>query len=264
MSRLLSKLPDRFGGRVVARLGKHEIGAIAAVLVAAALLLLFGSLAEEVVEGETHQLDRAVLMTFRTPGNPADLIGPDWFEEMVRDVTALGSYAFVIIIVTAAIGYLLLRRKYGLALLLLAAEAGGMLFSTLLKEFFDRPRPDLDHAAKVFTASFPSGHATLSAVTFLTLGALLMRVTSDRKSKIYFMTTAIVLTLMVGLSRLYLGVHYPSDILAGWSIGAAWAVLCWGGALWLQRHGSVEKPDRPARVTRSADTASSGRKASAD
>ena len=247
--------------RAVTRLGKHEVGAIAAVFVAAALLLLFGSLAEEVMEGETHKLDRAVLLWFRTPGHPANLLGPDWFEEMVRDVTALGSYAFVIIIVTAAAGYLLLKRKYGLALLLLAAEGGGMLISSLLKEWFDRPRPDLEHAARVFTASFPSGHATLSAVTFLTLGALLTRVTADRKSKIYFMAVAIVLTILVGLSRLYLGVHYPSDILAGWCIGSAWAVLCWGGALWLQRRGSVEQPDRSAR--RSADTASSDRRESA-
>jgi undecaprenyl-diphosphatase len=230
----------------LARLGAHEVGAIVAVFVAAALLLLFGAIAEEVVEGETHRLDRAVLMSFRTPGNPADLIGPDWFEEMVRDVTALGSYAFVIIIVAAALGYLLLMRKHGLALLLLAAEAGGMLFSSLLKELFDRPRPELEHAARVFTASFPSGHATLSSVTFLTLGALLTRVNPDRKAKLYFMTTAIVLTIMVGLSRLYLGVHYPSDILAGWCIGSAWAVLCWGGALWLQRRGNVEPSAKSA------------------
>ncbi len=234
--------------RRLARLGKNETGAIAAVIVAAALLLLFGALAEEVVEGDTHRLDRAVLMAFRTSGNPADLIGPDWFEEMVRDVTALGSYAFVIIIVTAATGYLLLMRKHGLALLLLAAEAGGMLFSTLLKELFDRPRPDIEHAAKVFTASFPSGHATLSAVTFLTLGALLTRVTTDRKSKIYFMATAIVLTVLVGLSRLYLGVHYPSDIIAGWCVGSAWAVLCWGAATWHQRRGEVEQPAQQGRA----------------
>ena len=232
--------------RAVARLGKHEIGAIVAVLVAAVLLLLFGAIAEEVVEGDSNKLDRAVLLSFRSAGDPTDLIGPDWFEEMIRDVTALGSYAFVIIIVTAAVGYLLLMRKYGLALLLVAAEAGGMLFSTLLKELFDRPRPDLEHAARVFTASFPSGHATLSAVTFLTLGALLTRTTTDRKSKLYFMAAAIVLTMMVGLSRLYLGVHYPSDILAGWCIGAAWAVLCWGGALWLQRRGDVERPNQSA------------------
>ena len=241
-------LSNLLKSRAIARLGAHEVGAIIAVFVAAALLLAFGSIADEVVEGDTDRLDRAVIMAFRTAGDPTDLIGPDWFEEMVRDVTALGSYAFVIIIVTAAIGYLLLMRKYGLALLLLAAEGGGMLFSTLLKELFDRPRPDIEHAARVFTASFPSGHATLSAVTFLTLGALLTRVTADRKSKLYFMGTAVVLTIIVGLSRLYLGVHYPSDILAGWCIGSAWATLCWGGALWLQRRGDVERPTRHAEA----------------
>lgn len=246
MAKPASLLSRLLTSRAVARLGKHEVGAIVAVFVAAGLLLMFGQIAEEVVEGDTNRLDRAVLMSFRTAGDPSDLIGPDWFEEMVRDVTALGSYAFVIIIVAAAIGYLLLMRKYGLALLLLAAEAGGMLISTLLKELFDRPRPDLEHAARVFTASFPSGHATLSAVTFLTLGALLTRATAERKSKLYFMATAIVLTLLVGLSRLYLGVHYPSDIFAGWCIGSAWAVLCWGGALWLQRRGDVERPTKQA------------------
>jgi len=253
--------PDTLIRRIVntsalAKLGKHEVGAILALFTAAALVLLFGMVAEEVVEGDTHKLDRTVLMAFRTAGQPLDPIGPEWFEEMVRDVTALGSYAFVIIIVTAAVGYLLLMRKYGLALLLLAAEAGGMLISTLLKELFDRPRPDLEHAARVFTASFPSGHATLSAVTFLTLGALLTRVVADRKSKLYFMGIAIVLTVLVGLSRLYLGVHYPSDILAGWCVGSAWAMLCWGGALWLQRRGDVERPSKSPPLKRRADTAS--------
>ena len=247
MAVIRSTLASLYRASPLARLGAHEIGAVVAVFVAAALLLLFGAIADEVVEGDTLQLDRAILMSFRTPGNPTDLIGPEWFEEMVRDVTALGSYAFVIIVVAAAIGYLLLVRKYGLALLLLAAEAGGMLFSTLLKELFDRPRPDLEHAARVFTASFPSGHATLSSVTFLTLGALLTRTNADHKSKAYFMGIAVVLTIMVGLSRLYLGVHYPSDILAGWCIGSAWAALCWAAALWLQRRGDVERPADPAR-----------------
>jgi len=242
MATLRSSLASLYRASPLARLGAHEIGAIVAVFAGAALLLLFGAIADEVVGGDTGQLDRAVLMAFRTPGHPLDPLGPEWFEEMVRDVTALGSYAFVIIIVAASLGYLLLMRKYGLALLLLAAEAGGMLISTLLKEAFDRPRPDLEHAARVFTASFPSGHATLSSVTFLTLGALLARVNADRKAKLYFMGIAIVLTVMVGLSRLYLGVHYPSDIVAGWCIGSAWAVLCWAGALWLQRRGDVERP----------------------
>ena len=241
MKRLASTLPSKIIGLArLVRIGRREIAPLIAAFIGATLLLAFGMLAEEVVEGDTHELDQRLLMAFRTPGDPGDVIGPAWFEEMGRDVTALGSYAFVILAVGAAVGYLLLVRKRGLALLLTAAEAGGIAISTLLKNGFDRPRPEIEHAARVFTASFPSGHATLSAVTFLTLGALLTRVTPRRRAKLYVMAVAVLLTLLVGTSRVYLGVHYPSDVVAGWCVGSAWAVICWAVALWLQRRGSVE------------------------
>jgi undecaprenyl-diphosphatase len=133
--------------------------------------------------------------------------------------------------------------KRAAALLVFVAVDGGLLLSTLLKMEFDRPRPDLvAHAVRVYTASFPSGHATLSAVTYLTLGALLTRVVPKRRIKVFFMGLAIFLTLVVGASRVYLGVHWPSDVLAGWCVGAAWASLCWFVALQLQRRGQVEPP----------------------
>lgn len=226
----------------LARLGKHEVGMLVAVFICASLLWAFGAIAEEVVEGDTHKLDMAILMSLRTGVTPTDLIGPPWFEEMMRDFTALGSYAFIIITVTAVVGYLLLVRKWALALLMLGAVLGGMLISNLLKLGFDRQRPDLDHAARVFTPSFPSGHAMLSAVTFLTLGALLTRVNVDWRAKVYFLAIAVLLTIVVGLSRIYLGVHYPSDVVAGWFVGSAWALLCWTAALWLQSRGKVEQP----------------------
>jgi undecaprenyl-diphosphatase len=219
---------------LLGRWGVQEIGALLAVFVAASLILSFGLIAEEVMEGDTHKLDTAILLAFHTPGNPADRIGPPWLEEMMRDITALGSYAFIIIVVVAALGYLLLVRKPALVTLTIASVAGGTFISNLLKAGFDRPRPDIEHAARVFTASFPSGHATLSAVTFLTLGAILTRVNADRRVKLYFMGVAVFLTILVGISRVYLGVHYPSDVLAGWCIGSGWAMLCWAGALWLQ------------------------------
>ncbi|HEX6218531.1 MAG TPA: phosphatase PAP2 family protein [Sphingomicrobium sp.] len=241
----LARLP--FASRL-ANLGRHEVGLLAAVFVCAALLWTFGAIAEEVVEGDTHKLDMAILMALRSEGSPPDLLGPPWFEEMMRDITALGSYAFIIIIVTSAVGYLLLVRKQALALLMLGSVVGGMLISNLLKTGFDRPRPDLDHAARVFTPSFPSGHAMLSAVTFLTLGALLTRVNVDWRAKAYFLTIAVLLTLIVGFSRIYLGVHYPSDVLAGWCVGSAWALTCWSVALWLQSRGQVESPSTGADV----------------
>lgn len=226
----------------LAKLGAHEVGALVTLFICAGLLLAFGTISEEVVEGDTHQLDMAVLMALRTPSNPADLIGPAWLEEMMRDLTALGSYVFIIIVLVAAIGYLLLVRKRSLAILMIAAVMGGILISNLLKTGFDRPRPDLEHAARVFTPSFPSGHAMLSAVTFLTLGALLTRVNADWRVKLYFLVVAVLLTVMVGMSRIYLGVHYPSDVIAGWCVGSAWALLCWAATLWLQARGNVEPP----------------------
>jgi len=239
MCPLFSKLPR---SSFLAQLGRHELGLIAAVFAAAALLLGFGLLAEEVLKGDPSGFDLAVIMSLRSGGNLADPIGPPWLEELGRDVTALGSFAFLGIVFVASVGYLLLVRMRALALLMAVAVLGGTTISTLLKMGFDRPRPDIPHAARVFTASFPSGHALLSAVTFLTLGALLTRVTSERRIKAYFMVLAVSLTVLVGLSRLYLGVHYPSDVLAGWCVGSAWAVLCWAGALWLQQRGAVEPP----------------------
>jgi undecaprenyl-diphosphatase len=219
----------------VAMLALREIGVIAVVFVGAAMLLSFVILAGEVVEGDTHSLDVWLMSLFLDAGDPAERIGPAWFEEMVRDVTALGSYAFIILTVLIVTGYLLLSRKTGLAGLVVVAVAGGMLLSNLLKAGFDRPRPDVEHAARVFSASFPSGHATLSAVTFLTLAALLTRARARRRVKIYFVSVAVILTILTGLSRVYLGVHYPSDVLAGWCIGSAWAILCWAAALIVQR-----------------------------
>ncbi|MDN3564628.1 phosphatase PAP2 family protein [Paeniroseomonas aquatica] len=236
MMRSVARLP----ASLTSRLGRREVGLLVAFLVVAALLLGFGMLAEEVLEGDTSAFDSAVILALRAAGNPADPIGPPWFEEMGRDVTALGSFVFLGFVLAAVVGYLMLIQKRGAALLMAVAVLGGAMVSTLLKLGFDRPRPDIVHTARVFTASFPSGHATLSAVTFLTIGALLTRLTIDGRVKVYFMGLAVFLTVMVGLSRLYLGVHYPTDVLAGWCVGSAWAILCWSGALWLQRRGTVE------------------------
>src|SRR5690606_26373541 len=155
----------------------------------------FAMLAEEVLEGDAEQVDRAVLQFFRSATDPAVPAGPPWLVEMGRDVTALGSFACLGIIFLASAGYLLLLRKRGLALLTTVAVLGGTALSQLLKWFFDRPRPEFGETVRVFTASFPSGHATLSAVTFLTLGALLTRASADRRIKVYFMSLAVLLTV---------------------------------------------------------------------
>jgi undecaprenyl-diphosphatase len=221
---------------------QYELTVLVLLALAAAGLWAFVAIADEVVEGETISFDRALLVALRNPSDLSDPIGPPWVEELFRDFTALGGVGVLAFLTFAVIGFLLLERRKRAALLILAAVGGGLLLSTLLKEVFSRPRPDLvPHGSYVYTASFPSGHSMMSAATYLTLGALLARVQPRRRLKIYILSVAILLTLVVGFSRVYLGVHWPTDVLAGWSVGAVWALLCWLVARWMQRRGQLEQ-----------------------
>jgi undecaprenyl-diphosphatase len=226
---------------------RPELWLLGGVFLAGLLFLVFGHIAEEVAEGETSQFDESVLLALRVAGDTADPLGPAWLEEAARDVTALGSNPVLGIVVIATIAYLLLMKRSGAALWVFASVAGGLLLSSALKEAFGRPRPDLvAHTAQVFTSSFPSGHATLSAVTYLTLGALLASMHDSRRLKVFFLGLAIFITVMVGLTRVYLGVHYPTDVLAGWCLGAAWAAICWTVFQWLKERGTVKPATRDA------------------
>jgi undecaprenyl-diphosphatase len=222
----------------------REFGWLAGLLAIAVALLAFFGLAGEVLEGETLGFDRLILLALRSPIEPYDPIGPRWLGEVARDVTGLGGIPVLSGVTLAVVGYLTLARKRAAALLVLGAVGGGVALSTLLKLAYHRARPDLvPHAVEVYTTSFPSGHAMLSAVTYLTLGALLVRVEKRWQIKAYILALAVLITLLVGISRIYLGVHWPTDVLAGWCVGAAWALLCWLLALWLQRKGKVETAD---------------------
>ncbi len=212
----------------------------------AALLLLsflgwaFANLADEMMEGETRAFDTAVLLALRDPADPADPLGPVWLEEMGRDVTALGGLGVLAGITLVAAGYLWLSGRRRAMWLMIAAVAGAQVFSTLFKLGFDRPRPDLvPHGAITYTSSFPSGHAMMAAATYLTLAVMLARAQQRRRLKAYILTVAVIVTLAVGVSRVYLGVHWPTDVLAGWAAGAGWALLCWIVADWLERRGAL-------------------------
>ena len=219
---------------------KGELRLLAVLAFGAGLAFAFAAIADEVLEGETQDFDLAVLQALRgADGGP---IGPGWLREAMRDLTALGSFSVLGLVVVAVLGYLLLTGKRVMALLVLVSVIGGTLVSSVLKQLFGRPRPDLEAAAEVFTASFPSGHALISAVTYLTLGALLARVQRSARLRVYIIGVAVLLTLVIGLSRLHLGLHYPTDVLAGWCLGAAWACLCLAVAAWLQRRGTAEPP----------------------
>lgn len=204
---------------------------------------VFIELADEVSEGETQRIDEAILLALRNPDDRADPLGPEWLEEVGRDMTALGGWAVLTLVTLAVSGYLVMRRKFHALGLVLSATVGGTVLAHLLKELFSRPRPDLvTHLSYVMTASFPSGHSMMSAAVYLTLGALLSRLIEEIRLKVYFLSLALLLTFLVGFSRVYLGVHYPTDVLAGWAAGLSWALLCWLVAGWLQRRGMVEKP----------------------
>jgi undecaprenyl-diphosphatase len=203
-------------------------GATAPILTIAGLLFLFGFIAQEVVKGRTLAFDRGIMLALRRSADPAIPIGPVWLPEAARDVTSLGSMVVLGIVTLAVAGYLFFAGKPAAAWLTLIAVIGGIALSDLLKFAFARARPDVvAPLARVFTSSFPSAHATLSAITYLTIGAVLARSQTSPRISIYFMALAAFLTVLIGVSRIYLGVHYPTDVLAGWCIGAAWALGCW-------------------------------------
>ena len=225
------------------RLPATEASALVTIGLVGASLWLFISIAGEVLEGETSAWDRRLLLALRSAADPAVPWGPAWVQEMARDFTALGGVAVLTLVTLAVIGYLLLARKRHAAVAVFVAVAGGLVLSSLLKLGFDRPRPDLvPHASFVYTASFPSGHSMMAAVTYLTLGAMLARVQASAAMKIYLLAVAVVLTVLAGASRVYLGVHWPTDVAAGWAVGAAWALLCSLVMSRLQRRGQVEPP----------------------
>lgn len=220
--------------------GRREIAAIVVLLLLAGGVFAFAQIASEVMEGDTHAFDEWLLVALRT-NDGQDPIGPQWLEIMMTDFTALGGIPVSIFIVAAAAGYLLLIGKWATTIFLIASVLGGTLLNSLLKFGFARPRPDLvAHIVDVHTASFPSGHAMVAAVTYLTLGALLSRTVRGRAAKIYVLSLSVLLTVLIGISRVYLGVHWPTDVLAGWCAGASWATLCWAIAYWLQRRGKIE------------------------
>ena len=210
------------------------------------LVLGFIELSDEVIEGDTRGFDNAVLGMLRPSGDLSDPIGPWWLEAMFKDITSLGGGSVLALLTAFVIGYLMLVHKRHNAALVLVAVVGGAIISSVLKLGFDRPRPELvARLVDVHTLSFPSGHAMLSAVTYLTLGALVARVQGEPRSRAYLMGVALVLTLLIGVSRVYLGVHWSTDVLAGWCVGAAWALVCWLVAARLEQRGDVEAASPP-------------------
>jgi len=212
-------------------------------LLVAALLFGFALIAQEVAEGEPLAFDRWLMVAFRHGSDLSHPIGPPWLLDVVRDITALGSTAVLALLVTAVTTFLLATGKRHAGLFVLTTVLSGAILNTLLKLAFARARPDIViPLTQVSTLSFPSGHAASAAVCYLTLGLMLAQTQASRTVRFHLITTAIILAVLVGVSRIYLGVHYPSDVLAGWCFGAGWALICQMFMSYFQRTGSIEQP----------------------
>lgn len=227
--------------RRVASRHHQDSGMLVLFLVLAAVAFAFLKLAAEVAHGDTFAIDRAILRGVRTAGDAAIPIGPAWVHRAMADITALGGFPVLTLITLFAVGFLMALRKHATAAFVGVAVGGGAMLGVALKALFVRARPDMvPHLVLVDSASFPSGHALNSALVYLTLATLLARAQPVRRVRIYLLSVALVLTLLIGISRVYLGVHWPSDVVAGWAVGAGWAVLCALAAKALERRRAID------------------------
>ncbi len=231
------------------RLARAEAVLVAALLITGLSIIAFAEIADDVAEADTQAFDRFVLEAVRTPGEPGNPIGPHWVEIAMADLTALGGIAVLVVIALVVSGFLLMRRRAIAVMFLATALGGGIVLSQFLKGAFGRERPPVDfRAVEAVNPSFPSGHAMLSAVVYLTIGSLVAKAMPQKRLKAYVMGVAIVLALVVGLSRVYLGVHWASDVTAGWCIGAAWATVCWLAAWGFERFNGRQGISRPQHL----------------
>lgn len=194
------------------------LAGIAAAAVALGLVLLVGL----AVDRWSFAFDHAILVSLRAWG------GPSWLPRVAKDVTALGGAVILTLVVIAVTGLLLVQRLWLTALAVLAASISGGMAVDAIKAWAGRARPDLvDHLVTVTNASFPSGHAANSATVYLTVAALSTQVLRQSAARTYTVVVAVLLVGAIGLSRIYLGVHWPTDVLAGWSFGTLWALAWW-------------------------------------
>ena len=248
--------------RRILRLARTEIAVVTALFVIALGVMAFVELAGDMTRADGQAFDQAVLAWMQpVAGDPR---GPWWLEKATTDLTSLGGISVLTLFALVAIAFLLLQRKRLSALLLVLGLSGGITLSEGLKALFERQRPPAAYqAVETLNASFPSGHALLATVFYLTLGVMLARAFPRKRLKAFALGVALTVALLIGLTRVYLGVHWASDVFAGWCAGAAWAMALWLVAHAVQRSQAVRsvgphdevmppapEPDRPHAAIR--------------
>jgi undecaprenyl-diphosphatase len=230
---------------------RDRVSVVLALFVVATASWAFLELADEIDEGESMSFDRQTLLALRSADDPNDPLGPVWFEEAARDVTSLGSMSVLVLLVLIVMVFLILTQKRRDATFLMLASTSGVLVSQSLKGFYSRDRPDLvERFSEVLTLSFPSGHSMLSAIVYLTLASIVSASLKQRSHRFYVFAVAVIITGLVGCSRVCLGVHYPTDVLAGWTAGLVWSLLAWFVTHWLQHQRTVEHPGTDENLLR--------------
>jgi undecaprenyl-diphosphatase len=211
------------------------------ILVPAVAALAFLVLAGFIAADRSFSFDTKLVLLFRDPANPAAPLGPAWFQEAVRDMTAFGSFVGLFFMATTATLALWLCGYRHLAIGLVVSLLAALLASNGLKIVIGRERPDIvGHAALTFTASFPSGHAFLSAVTLLSIAGFVGLASRREDIKRLCIALAWVMIVLIGISRIYLGVHWPTDVLGGWLLGVAWSSIA---IAWLGRKMVASDPE---------------------
>jgi undecaprenyl-diphosphatase len=229
--------------------------ALVLAIVSAVLAAGFFSLSRAVTRGRTAEIDRRILLAMRTADDPSDPVGPRWFEELCRDATALGGVGVMVLLIGSVTAFFWLSDMEHAAVYVGVTCLSAVLLNVGLKRAFDRPRPDLvPQRMHTYTSSFPSGHSAGAAAVYLTLGLVASQFVARRRLKALFLGVAVLVTGAVGASRVYLGVHWPTDVLGGWCVGAAWALVCWCVASWLQDKGVIEREVKVTAVAQRSST----------
>ncbi len=221
-------------------LGEHDRGFLLVLVAIAAGIWLFAAIANGVDNGRTESFDSRILVSMRRSGDLAPA-GPPAVLEAARDVSALGGLLVLGLLTIGTAAYLVLDGKSHIARFLILSIGSGEAVAVLLKDVFDRPRPEIvPHAAYASSTSFPSGHSMMSALTYLTLAVMLAGSRKRKRMKAFFLIMAALVVLLIGVSRVYLGVHWPTDVLAGWTAGGVWALLSLVVGKWLQGRRAIE------------------------